>query len=348
MANGNRRICHKRGQSGDNAFICGTRVPVWTLIALRQWGASEEEVLTAFSSVRQADLLATWQYYERHRGLLDPVIHANDVGGASDGRPPHFHFFSDLLAMSDDGYHGWPVKIRTRSQEGGQWGDAHLNAILENPNDDTPRRMYADFLVEQGFAEQAALIHEMLDNYRDQARRILVRHSAGQVFQMQLRGGFAESVHLSCELRQEFGALLCRQHPLNQRESRDLCSVLRVDLSDKTPHRLSTDPDRANYCWLTWRDEASFAAVASHPAFIPPCLFDRLPPAGWRSDVQVAPYPYELAARHALSEACLSWATRQVTSEGLCKRTARSNATNSEAIQRNGFNRNATKQQAPQ
>lgn len=31
-----------------------------------------------------------------------------------------------------------------------------LRAILENPEDDTPRLMYADWLDENGFAERAA------------------------------------------------------------------------------------------------------------------------------------------------------------------------------------------------
>ncbi|MBD2310778.1 DUF433 domain-containing protein [Desertifilum sp. FACHB-1129] len=62
------------GVCGGQPRIRNTRIPVWTLVAFRQQGADDEELLRNYPTLNPADLSATWLYYEQHREECDRVI----------------------------------------------------------------------------------------------------------------------------------------------------------------------------------------------------------------------------------------------------------------------------------
>ncbi|MEH1859810.1 MAG: DUF433 domain-containing protein [Nostoc sp.] len=47
---------------------------MWTLVAFRQQGADEEELLRNYSTLTHDDLKAAWTYYEQHQEQLDRAI----------------------------------------------------------------------------------------------------------------------------------------------------------------------------------------------------------------------------------------------------------------------------------
>lgn len=54
------------GVMGGDACIRNTRIPVWTLVAYKQQGMSDSELLYNFPSLTTADLAAAWDYYAAH------------------------------------------------------------------------------------------------------------------------------------------------------------------------------------------------------------------------------------------------------------------------------------------
>lgn len=62
------------GVCGGNARIRNTRIPVWTLVSLREQGASEPELLRNYPGLNQQDLEAAWSYYTQHPEEIDAVI----------------------------------------------------------------------------------------------------------------------------------------------------------------------------------------------------------------------------------------------------------------------------------
>ncbi|MGH1396631.1 MAG: DUF433 domain-containing protein [Trichormus sp.] len=62
------------GVCGGQPRIRNTRIPVWTLVAFRQQGADEEELLRNYPSLTHDDLKTAWAYYEQHREQLDRAI----------------------------------------------------------------------------------------------------------------------------------------------------------------------------------------------------------------------------------------------------------------------------------
>ncbi|WP_292785917.1 DUF433 domain-containing protein [Nostoc sp. NMS9] len=62
------------GVCGGQPRIRNTRIPVWTLVAFRQQGADEEELLRNYSTLTHDDLKAAWTYYEQHQEQLDRAI----------------------------------------------------------------------------------------------------------------------------------------------------------------------------------------------------------------------------------------------------------------------------------
>ncbi len=69
-----RNIQKTPGICGGQARIRNTRIPVWTLVSLRQQGAGDEEILTNYPGLTQTDLAASWMYYEQHRAEIDQEI----------------------------------------------------------------------------------------------------------------------------------------------------------------------------------------------------------------------------------------------------------------------------------
>lgn len=66
------------GVSGGHACIRNTRIPVWTLVSLRQQGATEQEILRNYPSLTIEDLTAVWGYYYNHQSEIDRIIASLD------------------------------------------------------------------------------------------------------------------------------------------------------------------------------------------------------------------------------------------------------------------------------
>ena len=62
------------GVSGGEACVVRTRIPVWTLVAYRQQGWSEARLLDAFPSLRAADLVHAWAYFDSHQEEIEAAI----------------------------------------------------------------------------------------------------------------------------------------------------------------------------------------------------------------------------------------------------------------------------------
>lgn len=66
------------GVSGGHACIRNTRIPVWTLVSLRQQGATEQEILRNYPGLTLEDLTAVWGYYYNHQSEIDCIIASLD------------------------------------------------------------------------------------------------------------------------------------------------------------------------------------------------------------------------------------------------------------------------------
>ena len=62
------RVC------GGHACVRRTRIPVWTLVSLRQQGATEQELLNNYPGLTLEDLTAVWGYYYNHKSEIDLVV----------------------------------------------------------------------------------------------------------------------------------------------------------------------------------------------------------------------------------------------------------------------------------
>ena len=66
------------GICGGHARIRNTRIPVWTLVSLRQQGATEQELLRNYPSLTSEDLTAVWEYYYNHKSEIERIIISMD------------------------------------------------------------------------------------------------------------------------------------------------------------------------------------------------------------------------------------------------------------------------------
>ncbi|MBW4535656.1 MAG: DUF433 domain-containing protein [Pleurocapsa minor HA4230-MV1] len=66
------------GVSGGHACIRNTRIPVWTLVSLRQQGATEQEILRNYPGLTINDLTAVWGYYYNNQSEIDRIIASLD------------------------------------------------------------------------------------------------------------------------------------------------------------------------------------------------------------------------------------------------------------------------------
>ncbi len=67
------------GVCGGQARIRNTRIPVWTLVAYRQQGAPDEELLANYPGLTAEDLSAAWHYYEQKPEQIDQEIAQDDL-----------------------------------------------------------------------------------------------------------------------------------------------------------------------------------------------------------------------------------------------------------------------------
>lgn len=66
------------GICGGQACIRNTRIPVWTLVALIQQGATEQELLRNYPSLTLDDLTSVREYYYNHQSKIDQIIKSMD------------------------------------------------------------------------------------------------------------------------------------------------------------------------------------------------------------------------------------------------------------------------------
>ncbi len=62
---------------GGSARIVRTRIPVWTLEAMRRDGMSDAGILSAYPTLTAEDLTNAWNYARTHRDELTAEIAAN-------------------------------------------------------------------------------------------------------------------------------------------------------------------------------------------------------------------------------------------------------------------------------
>ena len=65
------------GICGGDARIAGTRIPVWLLVAFRDEGMTDAELLQNYPSLSVEDLTHAWKYATVHSQEIAAAIRAN-------------------------------------------------------------------------------------------------------------------------------------------------------------------------------------------------------------------------------------------------------------------------------
>lgn len=63
---------------GGAPCIVRTRIPVWVLIQAKLLGTSEVDLLRCYPTLRAADLVEAWAYYDAHREEITQQIRENE------------------------------------------------------------------------------------------------------------------------------------------------------------------------------------------------------------------------------------------------------------------------------
>lgn len=63
---------------GGSARLAGTRIPVWTLVRMRQLGMSEADILRSYPSLRALDLVRAWSHADNHHDEIERDIRENE------------------------------------------------------------------------------------------------------------------------------------------------------------------------------------------------------------------------------------------------------------------------------
>lgn len=64
---------------GGEPCIVRTRIPVWLLEQARRLGASEQELLAAYPTLRAEDLVNAWAFTRSHRSEIEEQIRENEA-----------------------------------------------------------------------------------------------------------------------------------------------------------------------------------------------------------------------------------------------------------------------------
>lgn len=64
---------------GGKPCLVRTRIPVWLLEQARRLGASEQQLLLAYPSLRTEDLANAWAYVRAHQPEIEAQIQANEA-----------------------------------------------------------------------------------------------------------------------------------------------------------------------------------------------------------------------------------------------------------------------------
>lgn len=63
---------------GGDTCIRDTRIPVWLLVAHKQSGRTDSEILASYPGLNAADLLAAWDHYASHSAEIEGQRRAHD------------------------------------------------------------------------------------------------------------------------------------------------------------------------------------------------------------------------------------------------------------------------------
>ena len=63
---------------GGEPCLVRTRIPVWVLEQMRRLGASEDQLLRSYPTLRADDLATAWAYMRSHRLEIEEQINANE------------------------------------------------------------------------------------------------------------------------------------------------------------------------------------------------------------------------------------------------------------------------------
>jgi uncharacterized protein (DUF433 family) len=66
------------GVCGGSARIVGTRIPVWQLVAARDLGVGEAQLLIDYPTLRAEDLVNAWSYAQAHHDEIQAEIRENE------------------------------------------------------------------------------------------------------------------------------------------------------------------------------------------------------------------------------------------------------------------------------
>jgi uncharacterized protein (DUF433 family) len=64
---------------GGEPCVAGTRIPVWLLEQARRLGATKQELLAAYPSLRQEDVVNAWAYARSHTTEIEDQIRDNEA-----------------------------------------------------------------------------------------------------------------------------------------------------------------------------------------------------------------------------------------------------------------------------
>lgn len=63
---------------GGDACIRNSRIMVWLLVAFKNGGMSEHDLLENYPTLSSTDLAAAWEYYRQHPQEIDEAIRQNE------------------------------------------------------------------------------------------------------------------------------------------------------------------------------------------------------------------------------------------------------------------------------
>jgi uncharacterized protein (DUF433 family) len=69
------------GVCGGDACVRDTRIPVWTLVVLKQSGRTDKQLLADFPSLIPADMDAAWKYHREHSIEIERAIASQEREG---------------------------------------------------------------------------------------------------------------------------------------------------------------------------------------------------------------------------------------------------------------------------
>lgn len=213
-----------------------------------------------------------------------------------------------------------------------------LADILENPHDDTPRLVYADWLEDHGKPAAGRFIARQIvgkepamvplswigdaargifhvarkNTFRNEGRPGEATLRNGGV-RIEWRRGFIRAVRCPLAAWEQHGPALVARHPVERVEVTDAVLTL-VDYVEQTP-------DETHLCRWYRGARPKPPGLVQGASHLSPDIFDRLTLGSFNPDQRPRPWMrwYATAdiARDDLSAACVAWAVAEARRQGL-------------------------------